>query len=200
MKKFFRAFIILTLISSMAFAQDGQPKNPILKSIVLPGWGELSYKSNSAYIFLGTEAALWLGFAGFRYSGYVQNQDLISYAQLNAGLINYPDNDEFWADLGNFMSRDDHEEEMLENRTPEDIWNSSYQWDWDTEADLMVYENLFRKKELTLLTSEFIVTGMLVNRIASVINVRYLKNKNVQLNAFAAPVKGGGYLQIGLAF
>jgi len=200
MKKIFRILLLLILISSLALGQSNEPKHSILKSIILPGWGELSYKSNSGYIFIGAEAALWLGFAGLRYSGYIQNQDLISYAELNAGLIDYPDNNEFWADLGNFMSRDDHEEEMLENRTPQDIWNTDYQWEWDTEADLMVYENLFRKKELTLLTSEFIVTGMLVNRIASVVNVRYLKNKNMRLNAFAAPVKGGAYLQIGLSF
>ncbi|MEA2077303.1 MAG: hypothetical protein U9O95_04725 [Candidatus Marinimicrobia bacterium] len=199
MKRTFR-ILIFTVFAVSLFAQEASPKNTVLKSALLPGWGELSYKSNSAYIFFGTEVALWLGFAGLRYSGYVQNQDLISYASLNAGLTNYPNNNEFWADLGNFMSYADHEEEMLENRTPEDIWSTDYQWEWGAENNLMTYEALFRKKELTLLASEFVITGMLVNRIASVINVRYLNQKNLQLSAFAAPINGGAYLQIGLNF
>lgn len=199
MKRISRTLILLTLIGTL-FAQEFAPKNTVLKSIVLPGWGELSYKSNSAYIFLGTEAALWLGFAGLRYSGNVQNQDLISYTQLYAGITNYPDDIEFWSDLGNFMSYEDHEEEMLENRTPEDIWNTDYNWEWSSEDKLIEYEALFRKKELTLLGSEFVITGMIVNRIASVINVRYLNKKNMQISAFAGPTNGGGYLQIGLSF
>ncbi|MCK4530810.1 MAG: hypothetical protein KAU44_06495 [Candidatus Marinimicrobia bacterium] len=199
MKRLSRTLILLTLIGTL-FAQELAPKNTVLKSIVLPGWGELAYKSNSAYIFLGTEVALWLGFAGLRYSGYVQNQDMISYTQLHAGLTDYPNDIEFWSDLGNFMTYEDHEEEMLENRTPEDIWNTDYQWEWNSEANLIEYESLFRKKELTLLGSEFVITGMIVNRIASVINVRYLNKKNMQISAFAGPINGGGYLQIGLTF
>ena len=199
MKRISRTLIFLTLIGTL-FAQEILPKNTIIKSIVLPGWGELSYKSNSAYIFLGTEAALWLGFAGLRYSANVQNRDLISYTQLHAGIMNYPDDVEFWSDLGNYMSYDDHEEDMLENRTPEDIWSTDYRWEWSSEDNLIEYEALFRKKELTLLSSEFVITGMIVNRIASVINVRYLNKKNMQISAYAGPVKGGGYLQIGLSF
>ena len=199
MKRLSRTLILLTLFGTL-FAQELSPKNTVLKSIVLPGWGELSYKSNSAYIFLGTEAALWLGFAGLRYSGYIQNQDIISYSQLHAGLTNYPSDVEFWSDLGNYMSYNDHEEDMLENRTPEDIWSIDYRWEWTSEDKLFEYEALFRRKELTLLGSEFVITGMIVNRIASVINVRYLNKKNMQISAFAGPVKGGGYLQIGLSF
>ncbi|MCD6337254.1 MAG: hypothetical protein J7M01_03360 [Candidatus Marinimicrobia bacterium] len=199
MKQISRTLILLTLMGTL-FAQDLAPKNTILKSIILPGWGELSYKSNSAYVFLGTEAALWLGFAGLRYSGYVQNRDLISYTQLNAGISDYPSDIEYWSDLGNYMSYEDHEEDMLENRTPENIWNTDYRWEWSSEDKLLEYGTLFRKKELTLLGSEFLITGMIVNRIASVINVRYLNKNNMQISAYAGPMHDGGYLQIGLSF
>jgi len=198
MKKLFRTLILLTLITSL-FAQEA-PKNTVLKSIILPGWGELSYKSNSAYIFLGTEAALWLGFAGLRYSGHVQNLDMINYARLHAGVTDYPAGNDYWSDLGDFMSYAEHEEEMLENRTPEKIYNTNYQWEWDTNDNLLTFERMFRNKELTLLSSEFVLTGMIVNRIASVINVRYLKNKNMSLGAFAAPVNGGAMMQVSLNF
>ncbi|MCF7833062.1 MAG: hypothetical protein K9N05_05765 [Candidatus Marinimicrobia bacterium] len=199
MKRSFRILVLLSLIA-LVFAQEVTPKNSMLKSIVLPGWGELSNKSNSAYIFLGTEAALWLGFAGLRYSAHVQNIDIISYSRLHGGLTDYPDNNEFWADMGNYMSYADHEEDMLENRTPQDIWSTDYQWEWESNANLLTYDALFRKKELTLLSSEFVLTGLIVNRIASIINVRYLKQKNMQISAFALPTQGGAYLQLGLSF
>jgi hypothetical protein len=199
MKKIFRIIIMLTLITSL-FAQEAAPKFGILKSMLLPGWGELSYKSKSAYVFMGAEAALWIGFAGLRYSGYVQNEDMINYARLNAGVVDYPEGNGFWSDLGDYMSYDDHREDMLENRTPENIYDTDYQWNWQTEDDLLVFERLFRNKELTLLASEFVLTGMIVNRLASVINVQYLKNKDMQLSAFASPVKGGAYMQIALNF
>lgn len=194
-----RLLILLSIISLLA-AQEVTPKHAVLKSALFPGWGELSYKNTSGYIFLGTEIALWLGYGGLQYSGYVQNQDLMTYARINAGVTNYPDINEYWADLSNFISRDDHEEDMLENRTPQDIWSTDYQWEWDSEEDLIVYQELYRKKELTLLSSEFVLTGMIVNRIASVINVRYLQQKNMNLKAYAVPVQGGGYLQLALDF
>lgn len=192
--------LILISIFSLLAAQEAAPKHAVLKSAILPGWGELSYKSASGYVLLGTEIALWLGYGGLQYSGYVQNQDLMTYARINAGVTDYPDGNEYWADLGNYISRDDQEEDMLENRTPQDIWSSDYQWDWNSEEDLIVYQELYRKKELTLLSSEFVLTGMIVNRIASVINVRYLQQKNMNLKAYAVPVQGGGYLQLALDF
>ena len=193
-------FLLVLIMATGLFAQEANHEYSFIKSIVLPGWGELSYQSNSSYVFLGIEAALWIGYAGLRYSGYVQNQDLINFARLNAGITDYPDDEEYWADLGDFVSYADHREDMLENRTPEDIWSTDYQWDWGTEEKLLEYEQLFRNKELTLLGSEFVITGMIVNRIASVINVGYLNKKNMSLSAFAAPVKGGGYLEVGLSF
>jgi hypothetical protein len=199
MKRIFRFLLLVSLCFTLA-AQHVQPKNSVLKSALFPGWGELSYGSKSAYLFLGAEAALWMSFAGLRYSGHVQNLDLISYARLHAGVSEYPESKEYWADLGNFISYEDHEEEMLENRTPENIWSADYQWNWDSQNELSEFKELYRKKELTLLGSEFVITGMIVNRIASVINVRYLKNKSVKVSAFATPVKGGGYLEIGLSF
>lgn len=198
MKRLFRILLILSIASALV-AQE-IPKNAMLKSVVLPGWGELSYKSNSAYIFLGAELALWLGFAGLRYSSNIQNQDLINFTRIHAGLDQYPNDAQFWADLGNYTSYLDHKEEMLENRTPENIWDENYQWDWDSEENVVNYDVLFRKKELTYITSNFMITGMIVNRIASVVNVRYLKNTKLKLTAYAAPLSGGGYLEIGLHF
>mgnify|MGYP005864055029 CR=1 FL=1 len=199
MKKLLRIIILISIITSL-FAQEASPKLGVLKSAVLPGWGELSYKSNSAYIFLGTEAALWLGFAGLRYSAHVQDMDMINYARLNAGIVDYPDGNAIWSDMSDYMSYDDHKTAMLENRTPDKIYDTSYQWEWDELDNLLVFEGLFRNKELTLLASEFVLTGMIVNRVASIINVRYLKNSNMSLSAFAAPVDGGAFMQVALNF
>lgn len=198
MKRLIHILLALTLTLGL-YAQESKDLS-ILKSIVLPGWGELSKGSNSGYIFLGTELALWLGFGGLRYSYDIQGKDLLSYTQLHAGLQSYPDKAQFWADMGNHISYDDHRESMLESRTPENIWDIEYNWEWDSQASLLEYDGLHRKKELTYITSNFMVTGMIVNRIASVINVRYLKSKDMKFSALSYPIDGGANLQVFLDF
>ncbi|MDX9778217.1 MAG: hypothetical protein RBT43_05635, partial [bacterium] len=161
---------------------------------------EYSYRSESAYIFWSSEAALWIGFAALRYSAHTQNNDIQTFSTLHAGIGIYPQSNQYWADLGNYSSYLRHRERMLENRTPEKIWTEDYRWEWDSESAREIYRSLYRKKELTLLSSEFMITGLIVNRIASMINVRYLKQKDLQVSAFALPVAGGGVLQFGLNF
>lgn len=200
MKKITILPLLVLLFTLTAFAQQSGTKHALLKSIVLPGWGEYSYESPSAYIFFGSELALWLGFGTLRYSANVQNRDLISYTRIHAGIEVYPDDSQYWADLGNYSTYLDHKEKMLERRSPEQIWDRDYSWEWDSEDAAQNYRDLYRKKELTLLSSEFIISGFIVNRIASVINVNYLRQKGMQLSAFVSPGAGGGNLHFGLSF
>ncbi|MFA6618606.1 MAG: hypothetical protein WCT23_06030 [Candidatus Neomarinimicrobiota bacterium] len=198
MKRFIHILLALTLAFGL-YAQESKDLS-ILKSIVLPGWGEISKGSNSGYIFLGTEAALWMSFGALRYSYSIQTKDAISYSQLHAGLKNYPDKAEFWTDLGNHISYEHHKASMLESRKPEKIWDIDYNWEWDSRESLLEYDRLHRKKELSYITSNFMFTGMIVNRIASVINVRYLKTKDMKISAVSYPINGGANLQLSLDF
>lgn len=198
MKRLIHMLIALTLTLGL-YAQESKDLS-ILKSIVLPGWGEISKGSNSGYVFFGTEAALWLGFGALRYSYGIQGKDLISYSQLHAGLKNHPDKAEFWADMGNHISYEDHKKSMLESRTPQKIWDVAYNWEWDSRESLLEYDALHRKKELSYITSNFVVTGMIVNRIASIINLKYLKTKDMKISALSYPIDGGANLQISLDF
>ncbi len=200
MKRRFITLLLALLITVPALAERSSSKHALLKSIVLPGWGEYSYGSGSAYIFLGTEIALWAGFGALRYSAGTQDRDLISYTRLHAGMESFPENKQYWADLGNYDSYLDHRETMLENRTPERIWSSDYSWEWDSGAASQQYRELYRKKELTLLGADFLIAGFIVNRVASAINVKYLEKKHMQLSAFASPARGGGNLYLGLSF
>lgn len=197
MKKQMMIGLLLLLVMLPA---KGEARFPVLKSLLLPGWGEYSCRSESAYIFWGSETALWVGFAALRYSAHIQDRDIQSFSTLHAGISVYPESNQYGADLGNYSTYLRHRERMLENRTPEKIWNEDYSWEWDSESTREIYRNLYRKKELTLLSSEFMITGLIVNRIASMINVRYLKQKNLQVSAFALPSTGGGVLQFGLNF
>jgi hypothetical protein len=200
MKKILLCLLVL-LSALFSFAQgNDESKWPMLKSMLLPGWGESAYNSQSAYVFWGSEATLWVAFAALRYSAHIQNHDLLSYTALHAGIQDHPGSQQYWADLGNYNSYLRHRERMLENRTPERIWSQDYAWSWDSESARQQYSSLYRKKELTLLSSEFVITGFVVNRIASMINVRYLKNKDLELSAAASPAAGGGTLHLGLRF
>lgn len=199
MKKTTALLLILLTAALSANAQE-EIKFPLLKSMLLPGWGEYSYRSESAYIFWGAEAALWISFATLRYSASVQNKDLLSYSIQHACISAYPESAQYWTDLSNYASYLSHKERMLENRTPENVWDREFNWEWDSESSRQQYSALYRKKELALLGSEFMITGLVVNRIASMINVRYLKHKNMELSAMAAPSLGGAVIHLGLRF
>ena len=193
--------LCIALMTSLGTLTAGSgEKYAFLKSMVLPGWGEYAYRSESAYIFWGAEAALWLGFGALRYSASVQDRDLLAYTRLHADVGAYPEDAQYWADLGNYSSREDHRETMLENRTPERIWSSEYGWEWDSAEASQNYRDLYRKKELTLLSSEFLISGFIVNRIASAVNVKYLEKKGMQLSAFGTAHAGGGSVHLGLSF
>ena len=65
MKKIlFITFLSIILITNI-FAQDNFDKKNILKSIVLPGWGELSYNKTHSKMFFISEVTMWVSLFTF---------------------------------------------------------------------------------------------------------------------------------------
>jgi len=125
---------------------------------------------------------------------------MTNYAELHAGVTSYPDNSNYWADLGNYQSYEDHKETMRENRRTDNIWDISYSWEWDNSDNSQTYRDLRRRKELASVGSQFIIAGLVVNRIASLINVKYLADKNMKAVGGVQHVPGGAALTAGIRF
>ena len=56
-----KAIIIVSLLLSVTFlfGKEISVRKSLFKSLILPGWGELSAGNKSGYGFIATEVALW---------------------------------------------------------------------------------------------------------------------------------------------
>jgi hypothetical protein len=183
MKKIlFITFLSIILITNI-FAQDNFDKKNILKSIVLPGWGELSYNKTHSKIFFISEVTMWVSLFTFNKYNDIQDSDMRNYAEIHSGAEEFSSSSQYWVDLGGYFSYQDHKTEMLEMRTPEKIYDEKYAWDWDTHENANKYRNLRIDRDQSLLRAKFAAGGLVLNRIISAIDVIYLSNKQNHISS-----------------
>ena len=183
----------LILILSFVLLFSGQVYgSQIWKSMILPGWGEnsLGYKDKGR-LFLLSEYVMWssLIFADGQYSSY--RGDYRAHGTHYANVDWNGKNDLFASHVGN------HESLHLYNlHTLQDfIWASSYTdengaddrdpshqyyWNWeDNDKERLKYDRWRNKSENYDKAKGFIVAGIILNRIISVIDVLILERKNI---------------------
>ncbi|MEA3499786.1 MAG: hypothetical protein U9R41_02015 [Candidatus Marinimicrobia bacterium] len=183
MKKIlFIIFLNIIMITNI-FSQDNFDKKNILKSIVLPGWGELSYNKTRSKMFLVSELTMWVSLFTFNKYNDIQDQDMRNYAEIHSGAEEFSTESQYWVDLGNYFSYQDHKSEMLEMRTPEKIYDVKYEWDWDTHTNANKYRDMRIDRDQSLLRAKFAAGGLVLNRIISAIDVIYLSNKQNHINS-----------------
>ena len=96
--------LILTLIISGVLKGESFELNPILKSALIPGWGETVLDNNKRARFFSTiELSLWttcLATYTFSYHQMLQYQ---SFAIEHAGVDARDKNHKYWVDIGNYI-------------------------------------------------------------------------------------------------
>lgn len=177
------SFILTVGLLSLLPAQitevsEAPTLKPQLQSFVIPGWGEKTLQRPvRARFFIGSEIALWVSFAGsFLYSDMLQ-QRMIAYAAEHAGVEEKGKETQFWIDIGNYDSRDAYNEEHLRWRDYESLYPSgaTWYWDWDTDQHRSRFETLRIRRDQWSLAGKFLLGGLLMNRVVSVIDVLYLQ-------------------------
>ncbi len=155
----------------------------LLLSMILPGAGEWAMgHKNTAKYFLGAEALLWVGY--FSTNAYVNvlQEDMESFAALHAGAQTAGKDDQFWIDVGIAENIYDFNASKLLDRDLEAIYpeGQEFDWQWDSDANRRRYvqrrlDRLDWKRRTT-----FMVAGMVLNRISSMVDVVRLirKEKN----------------------
>ena len=160
----------------------------IWKSLVVPGWGEkhLDYEKRGN-ILLFAEFALWTGlsYTNDQYSTY--KKSYINHGEYFAGIDWDDKNDLYAANVGNFtcLSIDDCGDEayneikrrsfLYDDMYPE---GEGYDWNWLSREERLKYDTWRNKSKTYDDLKGFIVGGMIVNRIISVIDVVMLERKN----------------------
>jgi hypothetical protein len=171
-------YIVIVLLIFSSFIYPSQ----IWKSFILPGWGEKSLNNNvkgDAHLLSDLILFSSVFFCGNQYETY--RNDYRIYGSDNAGVNWYGKNDLFAAHVGNYNSMEEFNNQQLLNFGPSAFTYSgeSYYWDWNSDSIIRnQYDTWRNKSELYDEAKGFLIAGMLLNRIISMINVLSIEKEN----------------------
>ena len=186
MKKNKSLFIIsfVLLFSSQIYGSQAW------KSMILPGWGQnkLGYEDKGK-LFLLAEYIMWssLIFSDNQYTSYRSNYK--SHGEHYADVNWHGKNDLFAAHVGNYDSLELYnlltlQNGLLENYTDQTYSDTSpfhqYYWNWKGSAyERLKYDTLRNKSENYDKAKNFIIAGIILNRIISFLDVVILERKEI---------------------
>lgn len=159
-----------------ADVSHGGKKSPalaVLYSLVVPGLGEY-YAGNftTGRYFLGAEGLLWLAYGGFTIHAASLRDNGRSYAAIHSGAQIAGKNDQFFVNIGNFMTTAEYNAKKMRDREPDLVYDESagYAWSWDSDANRMTFRDMRVRSDNAYNNRKFIVAAVLVNHLASAIN------------------------------
>ncbi len=163
-------------------------KNPalaILYSALLPGMGELYAGDYSLGKYLtATEAGLWIAYFSINMYGEWQVDNFKAYARSNAGVTPDGKDDDFYANVSNYLSVEQYNDEQAFYRRFDEMYNTTtHHWNWEGTTERRTYRSMWVSSRQAFNNLRFVVAGMLLNRLGSIINaVRLVSAHNKNLN------------------
>jgi hypothetical protein len=150
-----------------------------LRSAVIPGWGQRrAGAKTAARNFFVAEVLLWSGFASLQVYGHWLKNDYKLFAATHAGVELADKDDQFFVDVGNFISVDEFNQSRLRRRDVEGLYDpATHAWKWDTEANQLRFANLRKRSERSFSRSNLVVAGVLANHIISGIHAAWVAHK-----------------------
>jgi hypothetical protein len=202
-------FLILISISGItpvaAQSQErSMEKGAILRSIVLPGWGQ-HYLGNHrlARRMMTTEACLWLLHSTFKGAQDWYRQDFRAFATLHAGIGYRLKPDIYYFRLGKYDSITEYNQAQLRNRNIDAVYQlgTEKDWEWDSIDNRERYADMRRASLLAAKAASFTVGSMVLNRAVATIHVLFLSRKvGTAADFYLDPLPGGGRVYLGFYF
>jgi|TARA_B100000959_G_scaffold27288_1_gene26259 hypothetical protein len=175
----YKKVIFIMLCLSLSKGQNYK-MSPILKSILVPGWGEKTLQDNKrSRFFSNIELSLWTACIGSYTFSYHQMLQYESFAVEHAGILGTEDkNHKYWVDIGNYIDIDNHNSEHLRWRYLNELYGESEQWSWDTRTNMKKFETMRIRSDYFAKASEYIIGAIVLNHIVSAIDALYLLRLN----------------------
>jgi NDP-sugar pyrophosphorylase family protein len=151
--------------------------SPVVKSLVLPGWGEYSLDNHiRGRIFVLSETVLLLAILGSYSVSQRQDTEFRAYAAEHAGISPDGKDRQFWVDIGNYSSLLAFNEEHLRWRDFNALYedNDTWTWAWDSGNNRERFENMRIASDSWRLRGLFLIGGVVLNHIVSAIDALYL--------------------------
>lgn len=157
-----------------------------LYSFILPGMGELYLnRYDVGQYFTIADGLLWISLAGFNYYGIWQRDNYRNYAVQNASITLDNKNDDFFADVSNYLSVYDYNQEKYLNREFNKVYDvKTHFWQWDSNEKRKEYRSMWKNSEQSFINTSFIIAGLILNRVISGINAAIMAaNYNESINS-----------------
>lgn len=185
-------------------AQDaGGPaeKGALVKSLILPGWGQYALGDyTSARRLIVAEAGLWLSYVLTRGAAGWYRQDYRALAALHAGASYSLKPDIYYARLGRYDSITAYNQAQLRLRNLDAVYpvGADLDWQWDGLTSRERYGQLRRASLRAAKAASFALGGLVVNRAIAVIQVLFLSRSGGAAAAYWVPLPGGGGISLSL--
>lgn len=199
------ALLALSAIQALSAEQRSASgrKGAVLRSLLLPGWGQRALGSDRwARRFLVAEAGLWLSFAAADKWAAVNRDDYRSYAAQYAGVSNRSRPDIYYFRLGAWDNIGEYNQEQLRRRNIAAVYitGSDADWDWEGPSHRKRYRQLRRSSLRWDQTATIAVSGLVVNRVLAAINILFLTRTMPEAAVLPLPAASGGLLRLSWEF
>ena len=173
--------LVIALTISVSFTQNN--KTSLLKSIAIPGWGQLSENdSKSAKQFFIQESVLWVSLLGSIWTSDYYEQTYLAFAKENAG-IDLRDYDlQMAVDVGNYSNLIEFNENKQRRRQFDLVLDENdlnNHWQWNSDSNREQFENMRINSGLSKKVGSFVIAGLIGHRIISTIHVKYIQNNKI---------------------
>ena len=170
----FKRLIIAFILSGVVMAKPFE-LNPVLKSSLIPGWGEAVLENNKrARLFYSIELSLWTACLATYTASFHQMLQYQSFAVEHAGVDADNKDHKYWVDIGNYVDIDQHNSEHLRWRYLDEIYDESDRWLWDNKNNMKNFESMRIRSDMLAKTGEYVIGAIIMNHLLSAIDTLYL--------------------------
>ena len=192
--------VLIFCLISLCILNAQNEKLSLVKSFILPGWGQLSeFENSSAKQFFVQDGLLLVALAGSIWTCNYYEQSYIAFAKENAS-IDLSDMDlQMAVDIGNYSNIEAFNESkerrrefglVLDGNDPNNFWN------WNTIENRDTFEGLRINSGISKKVGSFVIAGLIGHRIISAIHVKYIQNKKIPKISYT--MENGGKKTINL--
>ena len=182
-----RNFVIIFLLFGTLFPGDR------LRSLILPGWGEISKGHISkGKVFLYSEALLWVSLIGSSKASDWYYSDQRAFAAQHAGIDIALKDAIYGIHIGQYNDIVEYNDVKERQRSKpmeidlnghvireygHEIYPESqgYDWSWDTSDNRQFYNKLRVTSGIYNQYKRFAIAGLILNRFISLIDVLYIE-------------------------
>ena len=194
--------IVIFLVIVFSLNAEKIDKKVLLKSVLVPGWGEISMGSKTGYIFITSELISWCSYFYYKEEANLKEKASYNFAIQYAHISVFND---YPADYFYHLSRYDdsgfatggynaHIVELAKSKYPDDLeaqtqfindnkYSDEFAWNWDN--DERQYDYSILRKRITEYSdyAQAITGAFIANRLLSMLNLIRVNSKLKNVHA-----------------